>query len=530
MPADSSGELLPNGIRLPAVWPPHDRDLQSAISAPAPWLAQPPAVIPIDVGRQLFVDDYLIESTTLVRECHQPVKHNGNPVFSPETDLEKNGGLPIACPKSGGVWWDPQDQIFKMWYEAGWLGANAYATSTDGIHWQRPLLDIAPGTNRLLPDLQPDSSTVVLDHEAADHTQRFKMFLRPPDGPEGTIVTGFVMTSPDGIHWSDPAPSGISGDRSTIFYNPFREKWVFSLRFLEEGRIRRYHEHTDFLQGALWEKGEPVFWACADELDPVNPATGQTPQLYNLDAVAYESLILGVFQIHRGPTNEVCMTTGTPKITDLTFAYSRDGFHWHRPDRRPCIAGTGRPGSWERGYIQSVGGVCTIVGDELWFYYIGFCGDPTKLDLDWKKNGMYANGSTGLARLRRDGFASMNTTGDAPGTLTTRLLTFNGRHLFVNVDCPAGELRAEILDETGSVLAPFKATICTPVRANSTRTRISWDGVTDLAALQGRHVRFRFHLVHAKLYAFWVSPDAAGTSNGYVAAGGPGFTGATDKS
>ena len=32
-----------------------------------PYLVSPPAVIPIDVGRQLFVDDFLIEQTTLTR-------------------------------------------------------------------------------------------------------------------------------------------------------------------------------------------------------------------------------------------------------------------------------------------------------------------------------------------------------------------------------------------------------------------------------------------------------------------------------
>jgi hypothetical protein len=37
-----------------------------------------------------------------------------------------------------------------------------------------------------------------------------------------------------------------------------------------------------------------------------------------------------------------------------------------------------------------------------------------------------------------------------------------------------------------------------------------------------------FHLQNGKLYAFWVSPDASGASRGYVAAGGPGFTGPTD--
>lgn len=41
-------------------------------------------------------------------------------------------------------------------------------------------------------------------------------------------------------------------------------------------------------------------------------------------------------------------------------------------------------------------------------------------------------------------------------------------------------------------------------------------------------MRFRFHVKNAALYAFWVAPDGRGASRGYVAAGGPGFTGPAD--
>ena len=33
---------------------------------------------------------------------------------------------------------------------------------------------------------------------------------------------------------------------------------------------------------------------------------GDPPQLYSLAAVAYESLMVGMHQIHRGPKNEIC--------------------------------------------------------------------------------------------------------------------------------------------------------------------------------------------------------------------------------
>ena len=49
-----------------------------------------------------------------------------------------------------------------------------------------------------------------------------------------------------------------------------------------------------------------------------------------------------------------------------------------------------------------------------------------------------------------------------------------------------------------------------------------------MAFAAGKPVRLRFFLKNAQLYSFWISPDDTGASHGYVAAGGPGFTGITD--
>ena len=114
---------------------------------------------------------------------------------------------------------------------------------------------------------------------------------------------------------------------------------------------------------------------------------------------------------------------------------------------------------------------------------------------------------------------------DAPGTLTTRPLRFRGKYPFVNVDAKAGELRMEVLDADGAVIAPFSRENCVPMAVDSTRRRVEWKGAADLAPLAGKPVRFRFSLAKGKLYSFWVSPDRSGASHGYVAAGGPGFAG-----
>ena len=112
----------------------------------------------------------------------------------------------LACPKDGGVWWDPKDGIFKMWYEAAWIGKMAYATSIDGINWERPDLDIQPGSNQIITGLHPDSTTVFLDHGARDPGERFKMFLRGPNWAGDDH--GFSFVSADGIHWCEPIPTG----------------------------------------------------------------------------------------------------------------------------------------------------------------------------------------------------------------------------------------------------------------------------------------------------------------------------------
>lgn len=162
-----------------------------------------------------------------------------------------------------------------------------------------------------------------------------------------------------------------------------------------------------------------------------------------------------------------------------------------------------------------------MVGDKLYFYASGRTDTPGTFEQRAHKC------TTGLATLRRDGFTSMDAGEDA-GHLTTRPVRFKGKHLFVNVDADEGELRVEVLDKAGDVVAPFSLENCRAVSVDKTSHAVNWKGVKDLSDLAGQEVRFRFSLRNGSLYAFWVSPDASGASHGYVAAGGPGFTGPTD--
>ncbi len=316
-------------------------------------------------------------------------------------------------------------------------------------------------------------------------------------------------------------PTGKAGDYCSFFFNPFRRVWVFSIKQNSpRGRSRWYSENADFLKGADWKNS--VYWANADRLDQPDPQIGDAPQLYSLNAVAYESLLLGEFYILLGPDNKICAEGKFPKRTELKLGFSRDGFHWHRPDRRAFIAPTRQEGDWDRDYLHGTMGVCVVKDDKLWFPYTGYSGLAPS-----GARGMYTGASIGLATLRRDGFASMDSTG-APGALTTRPVAFNGTHLFVNTDSPKGELRAEVLDEAGAVIPPFTRENCRAISADTTRQRVQWQGARDLSAVAGRPVRFRFHLTNGRLYSFWISADENGASRGYVGAGGPGFSGVVD--
>ena len=93
-----------NGIEQPGEWPPRGLSRTSREPGPVPYLERPPAVIPIDVGRQLLVDEFLIADSTLQRVYHTPVLHEASPVLLPETPLEMNFGLcPVACPFKDGA-------------------------------------------------------------------------------------------------------------------------------------------------------------------------------------------------------------------------------------------------------------------------------------------------------------------------------------------------------------------------------------------------------------------------------------------
>ena len=488
-------------------------------------------VKPLPEGRQLVAD------TTWMAECqglepvfHTPVYSPLNPIIKADKPWELNvNGDPYAAPFSGGVWYDEVDGKYKMWYSAGGgklLGLiTCYAESEDGKSWVKPELDVVPGTN-IVDTLEHDCVSVLLDKQEKDAARRFKMFI--VEFNSRFTVSMKLKYSADGIHWSGPqALSGELYDRCAAYYDPFRGKYVLSLKTIdpEYGRARNYLAHEDpemlvSLAHRVYDNHADKFiryWFHSDEDDPRNPQFPDIrPQIYNHEAMAYENLMLGYFTVWQGPENDACDSLMVQKRNEVLVGFSRDGFHWDRTHKQPFLPVSEDFHAWNAGNVQSVAGCPLVVGDSLYFYMSGRYNSKPKHD---------SNFATGLAMLRRDGFVSVRA-GQEEGTLLTRPFACDGAYFFVNADVRGKKstLAVELLDEAGQPIPGFTKKGCIVMkRADSTKQLVTWKGHEDLSSLKGKTIRAKFYLKGGDLYAFWVSPWASGESRGYTAGGGPGL-------
>lgn len=478
-------------------------------------------------GRQLFVDDYLILESNLKRSYHFPKPYDSNPIMQSTESWERtNIGALYAAPFSDGVWYDEIENKFKMWYMAG-AGKQypaidnafytCYAESYNGIDWNKGIQDVLYGTNVVELTLR-DAASIWLDKTELDPKKRFKMFLihRREGGKDSRLILKY---SSDGIHWSFPmAQSGIIRDRFSSFFDPFHLRWVLSLRHETQrtGKARTYaaHENPEALVNSVGTgDSKESFWFGSDATDPRHPKFPQTrPGIYNFDVIAYESLFIGYYTIWQGPSNEEAKNLGIQKRNEVNIGFSRDGYNFKKSAHKIFFGVNESPESWNWGNVQSTIGSPLIVGDHLYFYFSG-----RKLN-----NVMWdSHMSTGLVRLRRDGFTSMKSD-ENEGFLLTKLITCTGQYLFVNADVSHGELKVAVLDDNGQVIPGFSKEECQSMCSeNKTKYKITWHREESLPSLKNTPIQLKFYLKKGDLYAFWITPYETGESLGFTAGGGP---------
>ena len=288
----------------------------------------------------------------------------------------------------------------------------------------------------------------------------------------------WVSFSPDGVHWTqcpeNPVMARGSDTTQSLLWDPELEKYVVFGRLGIGGRkIARAHSQD------CVHFSEPELVFESDEVDE------EGTQFYGMPVDLYEGLYLGMVWVYR---------EGVDGAIDTSLATSRDGIHWERTLDRQTFLSLGAPGSWEDGMVR-VSQKFIVVEDQIYLYYGGVQGAHTGRKFAQVER--QHRPMLGLARLRRDGFVSLDA-GDEEGYLLSKPLLLEDGELHVNTDAAAGFLAAALTDDRGTPLEGYTSGRYT---TDSVDAVLNFD--RPLAALQGKEVRLRFQMQRASLYSYW---------------------------
>ena len=503
----------------------------------------------IDTTRQLFVDDYLIaHERNLKRQFHSPQDHPANP-------LMPNCRAQYVC--------HDDEHGYRLYYDTYGPGGTRVAFSRDGLHWDKPDLDVCPRPADAPPD-EPNNlvafrrpSGVFHEPDDPDASQRWKVIggpqtevvwpyapaaegLRLPwlGRPETPAAPGppeplramlhDMHISADGLRWtrrtSTALPKGAA-DFQAPYARPIGIDDVLRIRW--DPKLKKYIANTKHTIGpdlrmspvyqvsrvqAMCESDDLIHWssprihACPDGEDA--KSSGMYG-IYESDGFPYESMWLNHFctswyhpvSAEESKKRNMMPTRPFLKRNRIRLAGSRDGRHFYYLGNRTPFIDLGSDESWNAHVLRMAH--CHTVGGPL----------LRDDELWFYYRGMNNRGPNkgawrqagGVAILRRDGFASLNA-GEETGVVITRPLVFEGEgRLFVNADVATnGQVRAAVISEDGSAIDGFGEDDCRSIGTDATRSRVAWGGSETLASLKDQYLRLAFHLTNAKLYSFWI--------------------------
>jgi hypothetical protein len=483
------------------------------LAMPAAWATQP---VQLEPGvHQLFLDDAMVaERSNVISTMHRARKFAGNPVLMPEPGVETHALL------YGTVLYDDESDLFKAWYCAGREGTKmpwcqAYATSTDGIHWEKPDLDVVEGlrspanvvmTHPVIENYgEPDG--IIIDRRDPDPARRYKSvyrYLTPLPAMEALGTT--TATSPDGIHWTPYGRAQMPKilDYGHFFYDQLKGKYAVYGRWWGERRKVQLSLSDDFQS---WS--EPVLVADRNEKDPPGA------QVYSMAVHNDGGQYVGLVQLYM---------RGTTHLLEFELAASRDGLSWTRVHQGERFLPCGGPGEWDR-FNNSISCNPVRVGDELWFYYSGrtyrhggYSGKDWGTETEGSERARVGGrgrvrgqpdtpeffqgmrGAIGLAKLRLDGYVSLDASYDG-GSVTTVPVLPGGDSLHLNAAARWGDIVVEVLGPDGE---PVAGGVSEPVSGNDTDLIVRWPDGQPNPLATGDPVQLRFKLRNARLYAYWV--------------------------
>ena len=461
---------------------------------------RPLSLIHIGSRRQLFVDDYLLESVrNTKRVMNQAEKSAGNPILRADKPWE---GREVRV---DAVIFEEREQLFRMWYSS--QAGICLATSKDGVHWDKPILRRVEykgsKENNILPPAQVKTYFFKDLHEP-DPAKRYKGLERR--GSMSTTMQFDLYYSPDGFHWTacpqnpviDTSPRrGRWGPTVFMGWDPIREVYAVHM----ENSLHRWSPAGKRLIGRA-ESPDMIHWSEAETIiipDDQDPAD---MDFYCMPTISYEDQYIGLLWTFR-----TIRTTIVPQIV-----FSRDGIHYNRSYRQPFIP-RGAKGIFDAAVVYPIDPI--VHGDRILVYYTG---GNYRDNTTMKALGDKTTFAVGLATTPRDRFVSFegarfsDEAGRKPySEVVTRTFSFSGNQLHLNLQANlytgAGvsgscEMRVEILDTTHHVISGFGFSDCDPLNQGGLDRVVSWKGQTDLSKLAGRPIKLRFHFRNASFYAF----------------------------
>jgi hypothetical protein len=281
----------------------------------------------------------------------------------PYEDKEMNMATVMRIDGQWRMWYDAFDHTYRDDNDAYFC----YATSSDGVHWERPNLGLVEyggnKNNNILIDGSKaggmTGATVFLDEKAPAGERYKKVFARGkkwPGGGFGWYVHG--ATSPDGIHWQ-VLPEPLLKKNSDTQTVCFRDGGLYRLyvRLWSEGvfkgtRTVGYTESRTF-----GNFPDPVEILAPDARDP------KDMHFYNSAATKLKEGLYVIF-----PS---AFYTGDQTVRPH-MGVSRDGRTFERVGR-DVVLPLGAPSTFDSKSIYVFPGA--IPGDKpntYWFYYDGY--------------------------------------------------------------------------------------------------------------------------------------------------------------
>lgn len=456
---------------------------------------------PIELGsrRELMVDHFLLDQLDGVSLELQTPRDEGTVV---EFDRPWEG---LFC----GYGTIIQDgDVYRLYYRgrpvAGTDGdtneVTCYAESKDGIHWDKPNLD--------LYEVQGTRANNVILADAAPVTHNFSPFLdRNPKATAdqrykaigGTSRSGLIgYVSADGIHWkklSDTPVFAESGwvfdSQNLAFWSELEQKYVLYYRKVPD-RVRAIARvtSTDFKN---WSEPEMMTYSDTGTQVPSHHLYTNQTQPYFRAPHIYVSTPARFMPGRQVISEEQAKAINVhPKYfkdtSDAVFMTSRGGTRYDRTFLGALLRPGIGIGNWVSRTNYPVLNVVQTGPTEMSIYANLDYGQPTSHIQRFS--------------LRLDGFASLHGP-YAGGEAITKPFTFTGDRLEINfATSAAGGIHVELQDADGNPIPGYTLDDSVEQIGNELNRVVSWKGGQSVSKLAGKPIRLRLHVKDADLFAF----------------------------